>query len=340
MTYAEDVYPDSLRAINDPPVLLYYRGHLPDFKNEFYVSGVGTRRLSDYGRKNAFRIGYDLARAGAIFVSGMAEGIDGVAMAGALAAGGKTVAVIGTGIDTCYPECHITLAREIVKQGCVLTEYAPGTKVYKSNFPKRNRIISGLSSATIVFEGPERSGALITARCAREQGRAVYALPGNVGSKNSYAPNLLIKEGAKICTRAEDILNDFTDKYPSRINIFNLKDRLDVDMMNILHDLRVSATCPDDDIFSIPRDFTKKKSIFSKPVEKVVEETVSKEPDDSFDKGALALYKRIPSDGSCSIESLVNDDMPLRIVMRHLLKLEVGGFIVMLPGESVARKFK
>ena len=345
MTYADDVYPESLRKINDPPVLLYYRGHLPDFNSEFFVSGVGTRRLSSYGRKNAFRIGYDLAKAGTIVVSGMAEGIDGVTMAGALAAGGTTVAVIGTGIDTCYPERHLTLAREIVKKGCVLTEFAPGTKIYKTNFPKRNRIVSGLSSATIVFEGPERSGALITARCAKEQGREVYALPGNVGSSNSYAPNLLIKEGAKMCTRAEDILNDFTDKYPTKINIFNLKDRMDVDMIGVLRDLQVSATCPDDDIFDVPRNYSnakeKIKSIFSKPEPKMpIEEVEVKEPDESFDKGALKLYKRIPTEGSCPIESLVDDEMPLRIVMRHLLKLEVGGFIVMLPGETVARKFK
>jgi predicted Rossmann fold nucleotide-binding protein DprA/Smf involved in DNA uptake len=237
----------------------------------------------------------------------------------------------------------LTLAREIVKKGCVLTEFAPGTKVYKTNFPKRNRIVSGLSSATIIFEGPERSGALITARCAREQGRAIYALPGNVGSSNSYAPNLLIKEGAKMCTRAEDVLNDFNDKYPTKINVFNLKDRMDVDMMGVLRDLQVSSTCPDDDIFDVPRNYTKNKikNIFSKPEPKVaVEEVEVKEPDESFDKRALKLYKRIPSEGSCPIESLVDDEMPLRIVMRHLLKLEVGGFIVMLPGETVARKFK
>ena len=148
-----------------------------------------------------------------------------------------------------------------------------------------------------------------------------------------------------MCTRAEDILNDFTDKYPTKINIFNLKDRMDVDMIGVLRDLQVSATCPDDDIFDVPRNYSnakeKIKSIFSKPEPKMpIEEVEVKEPDESFDKGALKLYKRIPTEGSCPIESLVDDEMPLRIVMRHLLKLEVGGFIVMLPGETVARKFK
>ena len=148
-----------------------------------------------------------------------------------------------------------------------------------------------------------------------------------------------------MCTRAEDILNDFTNKYPTKINLFNLKDKMEVDMMGVLRDLQVSATCPDDDIFDVPRNYTKTKnklkSIFSKHEKKViVEEVEPKEPDESFDKGALKLYKRIPTEGSCPIETLVDDEMPLRIVMRHLLKLEVGGFIVMLPGETVARKFK
>ena len=148
--------------------------------------------------EKAFNIGYDLATAGATVVSGMAMGIDGVAMAGALSAGGKTVAVIGSGIDVCYPESHLTLAREVVKCGCVITEFAPGTKPSRYNFPKRNRIISGLSSATLVIEGKEKSGALITARHAMQQERPVYAFPGNVGNKNSELSLLLIKNSSHI----------------------------------------------------------------------------------------------------------------------------------------------
>lgn len=338
LTFGDKAYPDSLRTISDPPVLMYYRGVLPDFNSNLFISAVGTRKISDYGRKNAFKIGHDLARAGAIVVSGMAEGIDGIAMAGAISAGGTTVAVIGSGINICYPPQHQTLAREIVKRGCVLTEYAPGTKPTRISFPKRNRIISGLSAATIVFEGPERSGSLITGRCAKEQGRAVYALPGNIESKNSYAPNLLIKEGARVCTRAEDVLNDFTDKYPTKINLFNLKDRLEVNMMDVLSDYQVSATCPSDDIFLPPRISNKQRTT-EEPI--VIDEPFDEQsPNESFDKAAIALYKRIPMKGGCSIESLVTEETPLRLVMKHLLKLEVSGFVVLLPGEMVARKFK
>ena len=167
LTYSDDRYPEALRRIDNPPVLLYYRGILPDFNSECFVAVVGTRRLSDYGRKNAFEISRGLAEAGAVIVSGMALGIDGVAHAGALSGGKSTVAVIGSGIDVCYPPEHLTLARSIVKQGCIMTEYAPGTAPDGKNFPRRNRIISGISSSVVVIEGRMRSGSLITARCAR-----------------------------------------------------------------------------------------------------------------------------------------------------------------------------
>lgn len=341
LPYYDERYPDLLRQIDNPPVLLYYRGKLPDFDKCFTVATVGTRNLSDYGRKNAFNISYDLATAGATVVSGMATGIDGVAMAGALAAGGNTVAVIGSGIDICYPPQHLRLAREIVKGGCVLTEYAPGTPPSKLNFPRRNRLISGLSRATMVFEGPERSGALITARCAKEQGRTVYALPGNVGSTNSQLSNLLIKNGAKMCTSAEDILNDFVDSYPGAINPFKLKTGVRADMMGALTEYGVVAVCPGDNIFITPMP---KKRMAEVPMSADHNEALTSgepvTPPASFDKKAIEVYNKIPVSGSCSLESLVDETMNLRQVMRYLLTLEVGGFVVLLPGEAVSRKFK
>ena len=136
--YSDPEFPSSLKSISNPPVLLYYRGIFPDFNSLFCVSVVGTRRLSEYGLKNAFSISHDLAVAGATIVSGMAIGVDGVAHAGALSTDGITIAVLGSGIDVCYPSDHKLLAREIVKRGCVITEYAPGTKPERNNFPNRN----------------------------------------------------------------------------------------------------------------------------------------------------------------------------------------------------------
>ena len=342
LCYDDPAYPKALREIKNPPVLLYYRGKLPDFNNIFAVATVGTRALSDYGRKNAFRISYDLATAGATVVSGMALGIDGVALAGAIAAGGKTVAVIGSGIDICYPPQHLTLAREIVKNGCVITEFAPGTPPNKYNFPKRNRIISGLCPATIVFEGAEKSGALITARYAKEQGRTVYALPGNIGSRTSELSNLLLKNGARICTSADDVLNDFTDKYGKIINKFLLKDKISVDMMSTLAEYGVCAVCPNDDIFEVPKARGSRQRADTHTYEapqmrEDMGESIA--PPGNFDATALKIYKKIPTQGSCGIESLVDSEYDLRVVMKCLLKLEMNGFIRMLPGEMVSRKF-
>ena len=339
LCYNDVAYPQSLREINTPPVLLYYRGTLPDFNNICSVSTVGTRSLTDYGRKNAFNISYDLACAGVLIVSGMAMGIDAVCHVGALSAGGKTVAVIGSGIDVCYPSQHLHLARAIVKNGCVMTEFAPGTQPSRYNFPKRNRIISGLSCATVVFEGEEKSGALITARYALEQKRSLFALPGNVGSKKSELPNMLIKDKAKACTKAEDIISNLDKKYCAMVNPFLLKDKPEFDMMAKLAEYQIVANCPNDNIFQIP--FGRKT-----PDVTVVDKTDDvpvksfKEPPENFDKDALAIYKMIPAGAPCSIESLVTSDANLRDVMKRLLKLEMGGFVDLLPGEKVSRKLK
>ncbi|MBQ8320750.1 MAG: DNA-processing protein DprA [Clostridia bacterium] len=344
LTYPDERFPESLREIPSPPVLLYYRGTFPDFNKHFSVAMVGTRSISDYGRSMAFNVAYDLASAGAIIVSGMAMGIDGISHAGALAADGVTVAVIGTGINVCYPEGHLKLAREIVKHGCVITEFPPGTRPSKITFPKRNRIISGLSAATLVVEGKERSGSLITARHAIEQRRVVYALPGSVNEKNSQATNLLIKNGAMLFTCADDIIRDFKDVYPGVINPFKLPEKCPVNVMDALRRYGVVAVAPNDDVFHSPYSKRSNKAISdnkSTPREAEQSETINaaKAPtEDSFDKDALAVYKKIPPSGDCAIESLVDEDTDLRKVMRSLLKLEMGSFIEMLPGERVMRK--
>ncbi len=340
LCYSDEGFPTSLKSIATPPVLLYYRGKLPDFNSEFFVSVVGTRRLSDYGRRNAFAIAHDLSRAGAIVVSGMAIGIDAVAHAGALAASGVTVAVIGSGIDVCYPKQHLRLAREIVKDGCVLTEYAPGTKPERFNFPARNRIISALSAATLVVEGKEKSGALITARYAKEQGRAVYALPGNVGNINSELTNLLIKNGARLCTSADDIVRDFELRSLGRLNPFLLTEKATVDMNKTLSDLAVSAVAQGDPIFRHSRGKQKKVEDTQKIIENTPDNSRENAPDlGGFDKNAVKLYKKIPLGEECSIETLIDDELSLRDVMKGLLKLEIGRFVTMLPGEKVKRNF-
>ena len=355
LSYYDEEYPNSLREIPTPPVLLYYRGKLPNFNEGFYCAIVGTRALSDYGRINAFRIGYDMAMAEAIIVSGMAIGIDGVATAAALAAGGKTVAVLGSGIDVCYPPVHQTLAREIVKNGCVITEYAPGTRPEKHNFPRRNRIISGLSRVTVVVEGREGSGAMLTAQHARRQGRRIYAFPGNVGNDGSQATNLLIKNGASLCTGVFDILRDYENVVKSGLNPFKVPERRGVNLAEVLGRYKVSAVTPSDDIFRVP--FVKKRKSDREealalnneaptsappPVENVVEDqkTADTPALPAFDADLLRIYKKIPMDGECPIESLADDHTDMRAVMKMLLKLEMSRFVVLVAGDKVKRNLR
>lgn len=341
LTYADEKYPKALKGIKSPPVILYYRGKLPDFNKGFYVSVVGTRAISDYGRKNAFKISYDLASVGATIVSGMAMGIDGISHAAALEAGKTTVAVMGSGIDVCYPAQHLSLARSIVKQGCIITEFPPHTPPSKNNFPTRNRIISGLSAITVVIEGKEKSGSRITASCAKEQGRDVYALPGNVGSQNSEITSLLLKNGAKAVTSADDIVRDYQDRYPGVINPFKLRTTLPVDIMSTLAKYSVAAVAPSDDIFPQPgkqrnnRKTNTSRNFIAEKAEPVLNESAV---ETAFNSKTFEIYKNIPVLGECPIESLVNSENDLRDVMKCLLSLEMGGFVTMLPGDRVSRK--
>ena len=355
LTYDDEAFPNSLREITTPPVLLYYRGILPDFNKNCFVAMVGTRRLTDYGRRNAFQIGYDLAAAGATIVSGMAIGIDGVSHAGSLAAGGINVAFLGSGIDVCYPEQHKRLAREIVKNGCVLTEYAPGVRPNGYHFPVRNRLIAGVSCATVVIEGHEKSGALITARHAKEFGKTVYALPGNVDNKTSAVSNMLIKNGAKLITSADDIVEELEFVYLGIINPFNLLEKLPVRMNDVLSNLEIACVSQGDKIFSTypskknSAEKKEEKHFDIEPESREITESASDEgsriydnivENVSFDKNTLRIYKKIPPTGDCNIDSLVDNDDKMPDVMKALLKLEMGSFVIMLPGERVQRKFK
>lgn len=190
-----EAYPDCLRAIDSPPLVLYCLGDLSLLKKE-KIAVVGTRRASPYGRWAASRIGKEIANLGLVHVSGMAWGIDSVSHEAVIENGGKSIAVLGTGVDVCYPKSSRNVYEELIKSGLVVSEYPPGTTGHPRNFPERNRIISGLAEKVIIVEGALRSGSLITAKFALEQGRDVYAVPGNINQPNSIGTNLLIYEGA------------------------------------------------------------------------------------------------------------------------------------------------
>ncbi len=207
VAWGEPGYPERLRHIPEPPLTLAVRGAF-DGADELAVAVVGTRRASEYGRRVAEGLAGGLARAGLTVVSGLAAGIDAAAHRAALAAGGRTIAVLGTGIDLVYPSWHAELAGAIAAAGALVSEFPCGAPPHAHHFPRRNRIISGLSLGTIVVEAAERSGSLITAAYAVEQNRQVYAVPGPVGVARHHGPHRLIQQGARLVTRVEDVVED------------------------------------------------------------------------------------------------------------------------------------
>jgi DNA processing protein len=215
----DGVYPSSLREIYDPPIVLYVKGAWSECLDQPCIGVVGSRRCSTYGQNSALMLARDLAQRGLTVVSGFARGIDAAAHRGALEAGGRTVAVLGTGIDELYPRDHKKLAEEILAAGGALVSQFPlGTPPVSENFPYRNRIISGLSLGVVVVEAAENSGSLITARLAMEQNREVFAVPGNITSRNSFGTNYLIKgAGAKLVQQWQDIAAEMPPQLAAKL---------------------------------------------------------------------------------------------------------------------------
>lgn len=205
VTLEDSPYPPSLAEIYDPPLALFVRGQLLD-QDEHCVAIVGTRRASAYGQHVAERLGRELAERGVTVVSGMAAGVDSAAHRGAIEAGGRTIAVLGCGVDIVYPKQNAQLMQSIIESGAVVSQFPMGIKPSKGHFPFRNRIISGMTLGTVIVEAPVSSGALITARHAADQGREVFAVPGRIGDANSAGPHALIREGAKLTESIDDIL--------------------------------------------------------------------------------------------------------------------------------------
>ncbi|MBM4305505.1 MAG: DNA-protecting protein DprA [Deltaproteobacteria bacterium] len=212
ITLQDKDYPSRLRDIYDPPALLYLKGGLKE-EDELAVSIVGSRKTTPYGRWVTEKISRDLVRHGVTIVSGMARGVDSVAHMGAIAGGGRTIAVLGCGVDVIYPSENRNLFTKIIEQGAVISEFPMGSPPEGGHFPKRNRIISGLSIGVIVVQASADSGSLITANYALEQGREVFAIPGNVGADGSRGTNRLIKDGAKLVESSEDILEEILPQW-------------------------------------------------------------------------------------------------------------------------------
>lgn len=320
LTMDDAAYPARLRNIYDPPLLLYGKGSLPLFDEEVAVTVVGTRSCTPYGVKAASELGYELAKQGALLVSGMAKGIDGEALRGALRAGGFTAAVLGGGADVVYPAANRRLYEDIAATGVILSEYPPGTEPRGEHFPVRNRLLSALSVATLVVEAPERSGALITAATALEQGREVFAVPGPFDAPMSRGCNGLIREGAGLVCEAWDVLSFYESRYPHKLRLLRAK------------------------LPPLPKGAPETESGEpAKPVEEAPPAPAPPVLDISQDPGGLTddqiavlsvLHTDIPT---LTDDAAILADLPVRRVLSALTVLEIDGYVCRQGARSFLR---
>ena len=377
ITYESERYPASLRSLKNPPAVLYYLGNPPDFNKSLCISMVGTRAMSEYGMKSAYKIAYEVAASGAIVVSGMALGIDGICSCAAIAAGGKTVAVLGCGIDLAYPKEHRKLRDIITQNGAVITEFAPGTDPRGANFPIRNRIISGLSQGTVVIDADEKSGAMITAKNAILQGRDLYAVPANIDSENSSGTNSLIRDGAQAVLCGNDIIRNYAYIYRDRLDVMRMMNAAKHSDFNasVVRNMDISLRVivperKDDELRNIPRagrgnkttdSEEKRESIVDrmppfKPVKKLKTAESPKEMElneptpqkKSGDDSAKILEKlsekqrkifdEMPLDRAVTVDYLTKTGFALGEVISALTVLEIKGLVSSLPGALYIRK--
>lgn len=322
LTLRDAAYPSRLKNIADPPMVLYYKGILPDFEELPLIGVVGTRKCSGYGVSVAGRMGYQLARCGGVVVSGAAKGIDAVAMSSALTAGGTVIGVLGCGADVVYPAANRSLYGATAAQGCLLTEYPPETPPLKSNFPRRNRIISGLCSGVLVVEAPQSSGALITARQALEQGRDVFVVPGNVDAPSCVGSNALLREGAVAVTDGWDIMSEYEAQYPDRIRKVEDPEKL----------LLQVAQTP---LLPQYQEGSEKKVIDNGEASPYIDGEKSLPP---LSEEEQAIVAQLLQGEKLTADVAADSGIPVGRLLAVLTMLEVKGVITRLPGDRLALK--
>ena len=362
LCYCDEAYPDSLRTLKDPPAVLYYLGKLPDLNSNLCIAMVGTRKMSEYGMRAAYKIAYEIASSGAIVISGMALGIDSIAASAAIAAKGRTVAVLGCGIDVVYPKEHTKLRDAICERGAVITEYPPSTEPRGFNFPVRNRIISGLSQGTAVIDADLKSGAMITAKTAILQGRDLYAVPSNIDSENASGTNSLIRDGAHAVLCGYDIVNNYAYLFRDTLNIQkmrNAEERSEFDpKVPLSLGVRargekpafegVSAKIESEQKAPMPKQTVTVKKVESgiaKPEEPTPVTRIekmsgddSKQALESLSEKQRKIFEEMPLDKAIPIDYLTKTGFKLGEVISALTVLEIKGLVSSLPGALYVRK--
>ena len=339
-TFRDGAYPARLKNIADPPMVLYYKGRLPDMDTAPVIAAVGTRSCTAYGIHVAKRIGGQIAKCGGIVVSGMAAGIDAAAIGGALTAGGSVVGVLGSGVDIVYPLCNKGLFADVERYGCLISEFAPGTPPMKWNFPKRNRIISGLSNGVLVVEAPFKSGALITARQAAEQGRDVFVVPGNIDVASCAGSNALLRDGAIAVSSGWDVVSEYQRLYPETVRRF---DRA-VEPAGFTADVMEAPEKTELKVAQKPRS-PQKSGHSNQKEQKIIIDNGAEPPysdiHDALDR--LNQQERqialLIGNGELLVDELIAQaGMPAGQVLSTLTMLEIKGLVKRLPGKRVARK--
>lgn len=327
----DTAYPKRLANTVDAPIVLYYNGILPDWDERPFVGIVGTRKASGYGLQVAHQMGSQIAAGGGMIVSGGAFGADTAAMQGALDAGKPCVGVLGCGVDVMYPPSNRRLFARVVEDGCLISEYPPGTRPKPWHFPQRNRIISGISDGVLVAEAPEKSGALITARLALEQGRDVFTVPGNINTASCAGSNQLLQEGALAVFSGWDVLKEYAPCYPETVKM-PAKPPV-IPERNT--DLKVAeSTAVPERIQNNPVNSQKK------PIDNQRNSTYSvlnnKQPALTQDEQAvLALLTRHPQEPA---DIIARTELPSGRVLSLLTVLTVKGLVLKHPGGRVSLK--
>ena len=330
LTYCDEKYPERLKNIADPPALLYYKGTLPEFDREATIAIVGSRRCSPYGLLHAKQFSKLIANSGGIVVSGGARGIDSMALRGALDSAMPVVCVLGCGVDEVYPAENRFLFRDIEMHGCMLSEFPPGTPPEKKNFPQRNRIISGLSLGVLVVEAPERSGALITANLALEQGRDVFAIPANLGVKSCAGSNRLLREGAIMVDSGWDVLQQYTYLFPDKLNDGRL-----AETARKIFQTRYQMALP---VYSpVPiMGSDDKKSVDNPPVKNYSDE---KEKSAAYSADETAVLSVLETEPMHCDQIVAKCGLPASRVMAALTMLQIKRRVEKLPGNYYQQKF-
>ena len=321
LAYSDTGYPRRLRNIDDPPLVLYYKGILPDFETRPVIGVVGTRKASAYGLTHARKLSQQITACGGLVVSGGAAGVDTLALQGALEAGGQTVAVLGCGADVVYPKSNRLLFEKIEQSGCLISEYLPGTEPFAWQFPRRNRIISGISNGILVVEAPEKSGALITANEALRQGRDVFAVPCNIDVPTGQGSNALLRDGAVAVFSGWDILKEYAPQYPDMVEkrepvLAHAPGNQEVELLpKVAQPVLVPDKKDIDNPKATPYSVLEENSLT--PEEKQVLSCLSEEP--------------------CPLDQVIAGlDLPASQVLRILTKLSIKGIVKNHPGRLVS----